>query len=97
MLLRRKRSEGGTGTQILEFVWTLEEVDCNFKGLSMECFLPPADLKKEEESCEVVTKYSSAKLKSGMLSTCSRFQATKIVPIDYSDDEPESSDSSDHV
>ncbi|KAK9913664.1 hypothetical protein M0R45_037474 [Rubus argutus] len=41
--LRSKRWEGGTGTRILELVWTLEEVDCNCKGLSMECFLPPGD------------------------------------------------------
>ncbi|KAL5709338.1 hypothetical protein ACHQM5_020041 [Ranunculus cassubicifolius] len=34
----------------MEEVWTIEEVDFNFKGLSMECFLPPSDLKKEQEA-----------------------------------------------
>ena len=29
--------------------WEIEEVDFNIKGLSMDCFLPPSDLKKEEE------------------------------------------------
>ena len=34
----------------MEEVWTIEEVDFNIKGLSMDCFLPPGDLKKEEET-----------------------------------------------
>ncbi|XP_077224526.1 uncharacterized protein LOC143857885 isoform X2 [Tasmannia lanceolata] len=33
----------------LEETWTIEEVDFNLWGLSMDCFLPPADLKKEHE------------------------------------------------
>ncbi|CAL9767089.1 unnamed protein product [Musa acuminata subsp. burmannicoides] len=32
----------------MEETWTIEEVDFNLWGLSMECFLPPADLKEEE-------------------------------------------------
>ncbi|GAB2299665.1 hypothetical protein Dimus_033724 [Dionaea muscipula] len=34
----------------MEEVWSIVEVDFNIKGLSIECFLPPADLKKEEET-----------------------------------------------
>ncbi|CAM8962157.1 unnamed protein product [Rhodiola kirilowii] len=33
----------------MEEVWEIEEMDFNIKGLSMDCFLPPGDLKKEEE------------------------------------------------
>ncbi|XP_021732390.1 uncharacterized protein LOC110699207 [Chenopodium quinoa] len=38
----------------MEEVWTIEEVDFNIKGLSMDCFLPPADLKKEDEGFTTV-------------------------------------------
>ncbi|KAJ4825273.1 hypothetical protein Tsubulata_038810 [Turnera subulata] len=31
----------------IEETWTIEEVDFNINGLSMDCFLPPADIKKE--------------------------------------------------
>lgn len=33
----------------MEEVWEIEEVDFNIKGLSMDCFLPPSDLKKEQD------------------------------------------------
>lgn len=32
----------------IEETWKIEEVDFNICGLSMECFLPPADLKRED-------------------------------------------------
>lgn len=41
-------NDGHTRTR-MEEVWAIEEVDFNIKGLSVDCFLPPADLKKEEE------------------------------------------------
>jgi hypothetical protein len=31
----------------------IEEVDFNICGLSMDCFLPPADLKREQEGGEL--------------------------------------------
>ncbi|KAL1542116.1 hypothetical protein AAHA92_26252 [Salvia divinorum] len=43
-----ENSEGHTRTR-MEEVWSVEEVDFNIRGLSMDCFLPPADLKKEDE------------------------------------------------
>ena len=46
-------SESHTRTR-MEEVWTIEEVDFNIKGLSIDCFLPPADLKKEDEGCGIV-------------------------------------------
>lgn len=49
-----ENSESHTRTR-MEEVWTIEEVDFNIKGLSMDCFLPPADLKKDDEDCGIVT------------------------------------------
>ncbi|KMT18299.1 hypothetical protein BVRB_2g024610 [Beta vulgaris subsp. vulgaris] len=43
-----ENSENHSRTR-MEEVWSIEEVDFNIKGLSMDCFLPPADLKKEDE------------------------------------------------
>ncbi|KAK6938808.1 Protein of unknown function DUF620 [Dillenia turbinata] len=34
----------------MEESWGIEEVDFNFNGLSMDCFLPPADLKKDQDA-----------------------------------------------
>ncbi|CAN4095820.1 unnamed protein product [Withania somnifera] len=46
--------EGHTRTR-MEEVWTIEEVDFNITGLSLDCFLPPSDLKKEDDqTCGVV-------------------------------------------
>ncbi|XP_074556098.1 uncharacterized protein LOC141811919 [Curcuma longa] len=33
----------------MEETWTIEEVDFNLLGLSMDCFLPPADMKKDQD------------------------------------------------
>ncbi|CAL5332278.1 unnamed protein product [Camellia sinensis] len=33
----------------IEETWKIEEIDFNICGLSMDCFLPPADVKKEHE------------------------------------------------
>lgn len=34
----------------MEEIWEIEEVDFNVWGLTMDCFLPPADLKKDQEA-----------------------------------------------
>lgn len=36
----------------MEETWKIEEVDFNVWGLSMDCFLPPADLKREQDTGE---------------------------------------------
>ena len=36
----------------IEETWRIEEVDFNICGLSMDCFLPPSDLKKEQDGTE---------------------------------------------
>ncbi|XP_061353362.1 uncharacterized protein LOC133298142 [Gastrolobium bilobum] len=38
----------------IEETWRIEEVDFNIFGLSMDCFLPPSDLKREQEGAEQV-------------------------------------------
>ncbi|KAG6750242.1 hypothetical protein POTOM_047336 [Populus tomentosa] len=36
----------------IEETWMIDEVDFNICGLSMDCFLPPADLKREQQGGE---------------------------------------------
>ncbi|KAL3833978.1 hypothetical protein ACJIZ3_008714 [Penstemon smallii] len=43
-----ENTESHTRTR-MEEVWSIEEVDFNIKGLSNDCFLPPSDLRKEDE------------------------------------------------
>ncbi|KAL8161092.1 hypothetical protein V2J09_012581 [Rumex salicifolius] len=37
----------------MEELWSIEEVDFNIKGLSNDCFLPPSDIKREDEPCTI--------------------------------------------
>ncbi|CAA3003562.1 Hypothetical predicted protein [Olea europaea subsp. europaea] len=74
----------------MEEVWSIEEVDFNIKGLSIDCFLAPADLKKEDEGCGVITGGDLTKnerLQLNILSNSSRVSsnpkgAKKVVAID---------------
>ncbi|XP_031114702.1 uncharacterized protein LOC116018833 [Ipomoea triloba] len=73
----------------MEEVWSIEEVDFNIKGLSMDCFLPPSDLKKEDETpaAKIGSRLpAAAKLRpsSGKLSSG---KGVKIVAIDEEDHE----------
>ncbi|KAG6530971.1 uncharacterized protein LOC122047151 [Zingiber officinale] len=45
-------NDGHTRTR-MEETWTVEEVDFNIWGLSMECFLPPGDLKEERDGVDI--------------------------------------------
>ncbi|MCI04491.1 hypothetical protein A2U01_0025538, partial [Trifolium medium] len=38
--------------QMIEEIWSIEEVDFNIFGLSMDCFLPPSDHEKEHDGAE---------------------------------------------
>lgn len=49
-LFRFGESPEGHSRTRMEEIWNIEEVDFNIKGLSMDCFLPPGDLKKEDVS-----------------------------------------------
>ena len=44
--------DGNTRTR-MEETWDIEEVDFNIWGLSMDCFLPPSDLREGKESQDV--------------------------------------------
>lgn len=77
-------TENNTSTKMDE-VWSIEEVDFNVKGLSAECFLPPGDLKKDEEECEVVGKKRGLGYK--VLGNCGRIICapkcgTRVVDVD---------------
>lgn len=87
-------AEGHSKTK-MEENWEIEEVDFNIKGLSMDFFLPPSDLKKEEEGVGVVT--SNGKFPLTMrCSAGSRIFSSRVVAIDQSDeDESEGSNQSD--
>ncbi|KAK9283704.1 hypothetical protein L1049_011954 [Liquidambar formosana] len=70
----------------MEEIWTIEEVDFNIKGLSMDCFLPPGDLKKEEEGCGGVVVAKDARFPFKIRASTARVSASKVVAIDVEDD-----------
>ncbi|KZV34974.1 hypothetical protein F511_04948 [Dorcoceras hygrometricum] len=63
-LFRFGENSGSHTRTRMEEVWSVEEVDFNIMGLSTDCFLPPADLKKEDQVCAVIAKGDSAKSKT---------------------------------
>lgn len=71
----------------MEEVWEIEEVDFNIKGLSIDCFLPPSDLKKVEEKeeveCGVVE--SNLKLPFKIRSASFRISASKVAAVNVDD------------
>lgn len=94
-----ENSESHSRTR-MEEVWTIEEVDFNINGLSKDCFLPPADLKKEEEGCGVTNDdvklplkkeeegcdiISNVKLPLKIRSASFRINSSKVVAIDVED------------
>ncbi|KAL3652196.1 hypothetical protein CASFOL_001877 [Castilleja foliolosa] len=69
----------------MEEIWSIEEVDFNIKGLSTDCFLPPADLKRDDEGCVEITNNGGLSYK--ILANSSRINVgvkgtTKVVAID---------------
>lgn len=75
----------------MEEIWAIEEVDFNIKGLSMDCFLPPSDLQKEEEGYGAVA--SNARLPFKFQSASSRISVSRVVAIDDVDDSDNNEDS----
>ncbi|OMO76300.1 hypothetical protein COLO4_25597 [Corchorus olitorius] len=88
-----ENSESHSRTR-MEEAWTIEEVDFNIKGLSMDCFLPPGDLKKEEEGFGIVSSNVRLpfKLRNGSKRVIS---ASKIVAIDVDECDDSSDDDDD--
>ncbi|KAL1825164.1 hypothetical protein ACET3Z_011942 [Daucus carota] len=64
----------------MEEVWTIEEVDFNIKGLSMDCFLPPGDLKKEDDGSYggIATTLPQFKVRSNS----TKFGFAKVMAVD---------------
>ncbi|KAF7816373.1 uncharacterized protein G2W53_030342 [Senna tora] len=71
----------------MEEAWQLEEVDFNIKGLSIDCFLPPGDLKKEEKKGEAKGGLIARnnKLPDKIRSASFRIHASKIAAINLDD------------
>ncbi|CAJ1862761.1 unnamed protein product [Sphenostylis stenocarpa] len=88
------RFGGGPETQSrtrMEEVWQVEEVDFNIKGLSIDCFLPPSDLKREEENEDEaecgggVVANNNAKLPYKIRSASFRISASKVAAVNLDD------------
>ncbi|KAK8662536.1 hypothetical protein V6N13_092109 [Hibiscus sabdariffa] len=90
-----ENSESHSRTR-MEEVWTIEEVDFNIKGLSMDCFLPPGDLKKDDEGFGIVPSNVRLPFKVGN-DQPHRVKSFKVVAIDADehDDYESSSDDDD--
>ncbi|CAI9091621.1 OLC1v1026693C1 [Oldenlandia corymbosa var. corymbosa] len=88
-----ENSESHTRTR-MEEIWTIEEIDFNIKGLTMDLFLPPADLKKEDEGSAIVTNNNFGRNAKSPFrvrpNASSRVNATKgvakVMAIDEDDD-----------
>lgn len=52
--------DGNTRTR-MEEAWDIEEVDFNIWGLSMDCFLPPSDLREGKETQDVAVVKADAR------------------------------------
>ncbi|KAL2333319.1 hypothetical protein Fmac_014532 [Flemingia macrophylla] len=76
-------------TTRMEEVWQVEEVDFNVKGLSLDCFLPPSDLKREdEEDAECgggMVSSNNAKLPYKIRSASFRISASKVAAVNLDD------------
>ena len=83
-------SDGHTRTR-MEECWTVEEVDFNIQGLSMDCFLPPGDLKEAKEGCNVALKKARPPVK--VQAAVVRLGPSKVAAVDINDDDDESDSS----
>ncbi|KAG4964739.1 hypothetical protein JHK84_039362 [Glycine max] len=89
--------ESHSRTRIKE-VWQIEEVDFNIKGLSMDCFLPPRDLMRDEEKrveeCRVVA--SNSKLPYKIQSASSfKISVSKVAAVNVDDSSASETDDED--
>ncbi|KAE9594349.1 hypothetical protein Lal_00001260 [Lupinus albus] len=73
----------------MEEAWQVEEVDFNIKGLSIDCFLPPSDLKMEQENgkaeCGRMIATNNAKLPDKIRSASFRISASKVAAVNLDD------------
>ncbi|KAM7272130.1 hypothetical protein ACFE04_031344 [Oxalis oulophora] len=80
----------------MEEVWQIEEIDFNIKGLSMDCFLPPGDLKKEDESCGIVSSNAGRLPFNNIRSGPTKFGMRKVVAIDVQESESSTEEDDDY-
>lgn len=66
----------------MEEVWSIEEVDFNVKGLSTDCFLPPADSTKEDQECDCDAADNGGLRYKASTKICGSRSGTKVVAID---------------
>ncbi|KAI3853352.1 hypothetical protein MKX03_021906 [Papaver bracteatum] len=76
----------------MEETWTIEEIDFNIVGLSMDCFLPPADLRKEiQDGRDIISKnVRGVPFKTRSTPNLAKVGLSKVVAVNVDD----SSDSS---
>lgn len=80
-----ENSENHSRTR-MEEIWTIEEVDFNIKGLSMDCFLPPSDLKKEDDGFTAVVpnsiKPTTTKTQNAAKAANTKMSTAKVAAVD---------------
>lgn len=95
-LFRFGESAEGHSRTKMEEIWEIEEVDFNIKGLSMDFFLPPSDLKKEEEGVGVIPINGKFPLMMRCASGAgSKICSSRVAAIDVEDSEGSSQSQSD--
>ncbi|QHO15934.1 hypothetical protein S83_031895 [Arachis hypogaea] len=82
----------------MEESWQVEEVDFNVQGLSLDCFLPPSDLRREEHGSEDgcggdrVVASGNSKLPYKIRSASFRISTSKVAAVNMDDDDSCTSD-----
>ncbi|XP_072996981.1 uncharacterized protein [Typha latifolia] len=77
-------NEGSTRTR-MEETWAIEELDFNIWGLSMDCFLPPSDIKEGKEGQEMGVKGVRP---AGRVQGGNRIGPSRVAAVD-SEESPE--------
>ncbi|OVA17728.1 Protein of unknown function DUF620 [Macleaya cordata] len=85
-----ENSESHSRTR-MEEVWTIEEVDFNIWGLSMDCFLPPADLRKDlQDGCDDGVVTSNIRVPFKARTAPAKVGLSKVVAINADDSSSDS-------
>ena len=94
-LFRFGETSNGHTRMRMEEAWTIEEVEFNIQGLSMDCFLPPGDLKDEKEGCDVAVKNAHPPVR--VQAAAIRLRPSKVAAVnnDNDDDDSDSSEEED--
>jgi len=87
-LVRFGDSQGGNTRTRMEEAWTIEEVDFNIWGLSMDCFLPPSDLKEDKESQDVAVVKAVRPPPIRIPAVAVRVGPSQVAAVNLDDSEP---------